>query len=146
MGRPLGEQAVVVGVVALTPAGRGVVAGLAGQDGFLVVERDFALGVMVLFAVRLGHPEKGRAAGYRLTMATPDELGYSGPPPTQPPSDQWHPPVLYQTQPPRTLPYQAHDQIDAGESQARLVTYGVAIAAGAVLILLLFVLCTRIVV
>jgi hypothetical protein len=51
--------------------------------------------------------------------------------------------VLYQTQPARQLPPQAHDQIDADEAQARLVTYGISIAAGAILILLLFVLCAR---
>lgn len=76
-------------------------------------------------------------------MTTPGDDGYSGPPPTQPPPADWRPPVLYQTQPARQLPPQAHDQIDADEAQARLVTYGISIAAGAILILLLFVLCAR---
>jgi hypothetical protein len=44
---------------------------------------------------------------------------------------------------PRTLPTQDPDRLDAEEQSARTLTYGVAMVAGAVMVLLVLVLCGR---
>jgi hypothetical protein len=51
--------------------------------------------------------------------------------------------VLIQTPPPRELPRQDHAAMDAEEKEARTVTLGVGMVAGAVLLVVLFVLCGR---
>jgi hypothetical protein len=45
--------------------------------------------------------------------------------------------------PPRPLPAQDLTALDTEEQQARTVTYGVGMVAGAILLVLLFVLCGR---
>jgi len=62
---------------------------------------------------------------------------YTGPPPTRRPPQAVPAPLIQPLPPPRELPPQDHDEIDAEEQQARMVTYGVSIVAG-VLTLLLF--------
>ena len=71
------------------------------------------------------------------------EPPYDGPPPMVAPPADWRPAVEYQVQPPRQLPPQDHAAIDAAEGRARIVSYGVAIGTGAVLILMMLVLCGR---
>jgi hypothetical protein len=67
---------------------------------------------------------------------------YTGPPPTTPPPRQQPPaPLIQPLPPPRALPPQDHDAIDAEEQRARMVTAGVAII-GAVLALLLLIFIT----
>lgn len=73
----------------------------------------------------------------------PDTSGYPGPPRTVAPPAGWRPPVVYQPPPPRDLPAQDLPAIDAAEREARTVTYGVGLVAGALMLLLLFVLCGR---
>jgi hypothetical protein len=51
--------------------------------------------------------------------------------------------MLVQVPPPRPLPPQDLDALDTEEQQARTVTYGVAMVAGAILLVVLFVLCGR---
>ncbi|GAA5193052.1 hypothetical protein GCM10023322_53990 [Rugosimonospora acidiphila] len=68
---------------------------------------------------------------------------YAGPPRTTPPPPEWRPRTLIQTPPPRRLPTQDADQLDAREKEARTVTYGVGMVAGAVLLIVLFILCGR---
>jgi CHASE3 domain sensor protein len=45
--------------------------------------------------------------------------------------------------PPRTLPPQDVPQIEAAEQQARTITYGIAMVTGAIMIVLMLVLCGR---
>ncbi len=69
---------------------------------------------------------------------------YSGPPPTTPPPAGWRPRLLIQPEPPRNLPVQDLPAIDAREREARTVTYGVGMLAGAVLLIVLLILCGRV--
>jgi hypothetical protein len=69
--------------------------------------------------------------------------GYTGPPRADPPPHGWRTPVVVQPAGPRTLPPQDPDRLDAEEQSARTLTYGVAMVAGAVMVLLVLVLCGR---
>jgi hypothetical protein len=55
----------------------------------------------------------------------------------------WRPPVVVQAPPPRALPSQDPARLDAAEQQARTLTYGIAMVAGAIMIVLMLVLCAR---
>jgi hypothetical protein len=68
---------------------------------------------------------------------------YQGPPRGMPPSPEWRPRTLIQVPAPRTLPAQDTGALDAEEKAARTTTYGVGMVAGAVLLVVLFVLCGR---
>jgi hypothetical protein len=69
---------------------------------------------------------------------------YTGPPPTTMPPPDWRPATVLAVPPPDLLPPQRDDVIDAAEAQARTVTYGVGMIAGAVVLILLAVICGRI--
>src|SRR5262245_12975607 len=73
----------------------------------------------------------------------PPPPAYSGPPRTAPPPPGWQPRRLVQVPPPRPLPPQDLSALDTEERQARTVTYGAAMVAGAILLVVLFVLCGR---
>jgi hypothetical protein len=73
----------------------------------------------------------------------PQSPPYAGPPPTSSPPGGWRPPTVVQPPEPRPLPAQDVPAIEAGEQQARTVTYGVGLVAAAVLLVVLFVLCGR---
>jgi len=60
-----------------------------------------------------------------------------------PPPADWRPRTLIQVPTPRSLPAQDSDALDAAERAARTTTYGVGMVAGAVLLIVLFVLCGR---
>ena len=69
---------------------------------------------------------------------------YTGPPRSQPPPRQQSPaPLIQPLPPPRPLPPQDHEAIDAEEEQARLVTFGVAIGAAVVAVLLVLFIAVR---
>jgi hypothetical protein len=68
---------------------------------------------------------------------------YAGPPRSAPPPADWRPRTLIQVPSPRTLPAQDDARLDAEEKAARTMTYGVGMVAGAVLLVVLFVLCGR---
>jgi hypothetical protein len=68
---------------------------------------------------------------------------YQGPPPMTPPPAGWRPPYVVQPLPPRDLPQQDHTAIDAEEARARSLTQGIAMIAGAVLLIVLCALCGR---
>jgi hypothetical protein len=68
---------------------------------------------------------------------------YLAPPPTTPPPAGWLPPRVVQPAPARQLPAQDHERIDAEEAKARTLTQGMGIITGAVLLVLLFALCGR---
>jgi hypothetical protein len=79
--------------------------------------------------------------------STPAPTGpvYLGPPRGTPPPPEWRPRVVIQAPPPRTLPAQNLDEIEAHEREARTVTYGVGMIAAAVLLIVLFILCGRVI-
>jgi hypothetical protein len=68
---------------------------------------------------------------------------YQGPPRAAPPPPEWRPRTLIQVPAPRTLPAQDSGTLDAEEKAARTTTYGVGMVAGAVLLVVLFILCGR---
>jgi hypothetical protein len=45
--------------------------------------------------------------------------------------------------PPRTLPVQDLPQLEAAEQQARTITYGIAMVTGAIMLVLMLILCGR---
>jgi hypothetical protein len=69
--------------------------------------------------------------------------GYEGPPRTTAPPAGWRPPQVVQPAPPRRLPEQDHAAIDEDESRARTLTRGLAMVAGALLLVVLCSLCGR---
>jgi hypothetical protein len=69
---------------------------------------------------------------------------YTGPPRTDPPPPHWRPPTVAQPPPPRTMPAQDMDALDEAEGSARTVTYGVGLVVGAIALLLMCLLCSRI--
>ncbi len=80
------------------------------------------------------------------TEATPPPAKptYAGPPRSQPPSAHARPaPLIQPLPPPRELPPQDHDAIDAEEAQARLVTLGISIVAGVLAVLLILFVSVR---
>jgi hypothetical protein len=76
-------------------------------------------------------------------QAEPGPAAYTGPPTAPPPPSGWHPPVVMQFPPPRSLPPQDLARLDETEQQARTISYGVAMVTGAIMILLVLVLCGR---
>ncbi|WP_076470609.1 hypothetical protein [Micromonospora avicenniae] len=71
--------------------------------------------------------------------------GYTGPPPSTPPPAGWRPPVHLQPAAPRPLPPQDMAALDMAEQRAQRVTYSIGAVAGAVLLILVCLLCSRIV-
>lgn len=69
---------------------------------------------------------------------------YAGPPPAAPPPPGWRPPMVVHPPAPRQLPPQDVQSLDADERSARTLTYGVAMVAGAVLVVVVCLLCSRI--
>lgn len=67
-------------------------------------------------------------------------MEYTGPPRTARPPRPAPYVLLPVDQPPVRLPEQDHDAIDAEEATGRVVSYGVAAAAGVLMLLLLVVL------
>lgn len=61
-----------------------------------------------------------------------------------PPAGGWRPQHVVEPAPPRRLPPQDHAAIDSDEARARTLTYGIAILAGAVLVVLLCAVCGRV--
>jgi hypothetical protein len=61
-----------------------------------------------------------------------------------PPPPGWRPPVEFQPAPPRELPPQNHSELDRAEQSARTVTYGIGMVAGAILLIVVCALCSRI--
>jgi hypothetical protein len=82
-----------------------------------------------------------------VNQVQPDEnvsgYAYQGPPPMTPPPAGWRPPHIVQPVPPRNLPRQDHGAIDEQEARARTLTQGMAMVAGAILLIVLCALCGR---
>ncbi|QOC93785.1 hypothetical protein [Micromonospora craniellae] len=83
---------------------------------------------------RVGGPPDGHGTGV---------AGYSGPPPTIAPPPGWRPPVHFQAAPPRRLPAQDMGALDAQEQRAQRTTWVIGGVAGAVLVVLVCLLCSR---
>jgi len=93
-------------------------------------------------ASTMGPPESARPwSGSTGGVATP--APYAGPPRTAAPPPGWRPPVVVQPHAPRALPAQDQQAIDRAEQAARTVTMGVGLVAGAVLVVLMLILCGR---
>lgn len=91
-------------------------------------------------------PVGGDPAADRLPAATNGSAPvpeYAGPPRSAPPPPDWRPRTLIQVPAPRQLPSQDDPRLDAEEKAARTTTYGVGMVAGAVLLIVLFILCGR---
>ena len=73
----------------------------------------------------------------------PKPVAYHGPPPNQPPPRGWRIPHYLELPPPRALPGQDHDRLDAEEARARTLTYGFGMVSMAVLVVVVAVLCGR---
>lgn len=50
----------------------------------------------------------------------------------------------YEPSPPRELPAQDHSSLDTAEQSARTVTFGIGMVAGAILLIVMCVLCSRV--
>jgi hypothetical protein len=92
-------------------------------------------------------PSPWQRPPHRPESVTPAEPaptpGYAGPPPTQAPPHGWRPPFVVQPAAPRQLPAQDRDQLNAGERSARTLTLGVGMIAGAIVLILTCLLCSR---
>lgn len=77
--------------------------------------------------------------------STPPVTPYDGPPPTVFAGPDWRPRTLIQVPAARTLPEQDDAEVDQQERSARTVSYGVGMLAGAIVVIVLIVLCGRIV-
>lgn len=76
--------------------------------------------------------------------AEPAPPAYPGPPPSAPPPRGWQPPVVMQPPAPRELPQQDTAGIEEDERSARTLTYGIGMIAGAVLVVVMCLLCSRV--
>ncbi|WP_412540415.1 translation initiation factor 2 [Longispora sp. K20-0274] len=86
------------------------------------------------------------APGQPDRPAVPDRPAapeYTGPPPSTPPPPGWRPPTIVQVPPAREMPRQEHSALDEEERVGRTITYGVGMVAGAVMVVLILVMCGR---
>jgi hypothetical protein len=70
-------------------------------------------------------------------------MAYTGPPQAPPPPAGWRPPLVVQVPPPRPLPAQDLPRLEEAEERARTLTFGIAMVASAIMIVLILVLCGR---
>ena len=73
----------------------------------------------------------------------PEPAPYAGPPRSQPPPPGWRPPQVVHTPEPRTMPGQDHAAMDDVERSAATITTGIALVSGAVMLVMLLILCGR---
>jgi hypothetical protein len=88
-------------------------------------------------------PENGATRSTSEPTGMQAGPGYLGPPPTNAPPAGWRPPVVIQPAAPRALPEQNHDRLDVAERAARTLTNGIGMVVGAILLVLLLILCAR---
>lgn len=90
-----------------------------------------------------------RPEGGAISPPTPEapaqEPPYGGPPKAPVVPGNWRPPTLIQAPAARRMPTQDDTAMDAAERQARTVTHGMAMVAGAALLLVIAVLCGRLI-
>ncbi|MEV6629711.1 translation initiation factor 2 [Actinoplanes sp. NPDC051470] len=90
-------------------------------------------------------PDAAYDAARPAEPGTPAEPPYAGPPRTEAPNPLWRPPTVAHPPPPREMPAQDIDALDDAEGSARTVTYGVGLVAGAIVLILMCLLCGRLV-
>ncbi|WP_433214349.1 translation initiation factor 2 [Dactylosporangium sp. CS-047395] len=88
-------------------------------------------------------PAEGTEAAAPPAPAEPKNVPYTGAPRSNPPPRGWRPPVVETPAPPRKLPTQDTERIEREEQAATILTKGMGIFAGAVMLVLLFILCGR---
>jgi hypothetical protein len=88
-------------------------------------------------------PPEGSQAPPSPPPAAPASVPYTGAPRSTPPPHGWRPPVVETPAPPRRLPAQDPERIDREEQAATILTRGLGLFAGAVMLVLLFILCGR---
>ncbi|MFB9413109.1 MULTISPECIES: translation initiation factor 2 [Dactylosporangium] len=88
-------------------------------------------------------PPEGSAAPPVPPPSVPASVPYTGAPRSTPPPRGWRPPVVEPPAPPRQLPAQDAERIDREEQAATILTRGMGLFAGAVMLVLLFILCGR---
>ncbi len=81
--------------------------------------------------------------GAASALPGPGRPTYGGPPPSSPPPTGWRPEHIVEPLPPRLLPAQDHALIDNEEARARTLSTGIAIVAGALIVILLCAVCGR---
>jgi hypothetical protein len=86
----------------------------------------------------------GTGTGPAAPPGPPPSVPYTGAPRSTPPPRGWRPPVVESPAPPRALPAQDVERIEREEQAATILTKGLGIFAGAVLLVLLFILCGRV--
>jgi hypothetical protein len=74
-------------------------------------------------------------------VVQPASGSYSGAPRNVPPPHGWRPPTVIQPAPPRVLPKQDLERLDREEQAATILTKGIGIFVGAVLVALLLIFC-----
>ena len=77
-------------------------------------------------------------------LTTP-ESAYAGPPRSAPPDPDWQPKVLVRTPEARRLPAQNQDALDEIDRNNAALTRGIGLVAGAIGLILLFIVCGRLV-
>jgi hypothetical protein len=77
-------------------------------------------------------------------VAEPVSAPYTGAPRSLPPPHGWRPPLVIQPAPPRALPPQDHERLDREDQAATILTKGIGLFAGAVIVTLLMLFCGRI--
>jgi hypothetical protein len=91
-----------------------------------------------------GGPAPGRPPEPHPGVAAPGAPPpYTGPPRNTAPDPNWRPRIVVQPPPPRELPEQDLAALDADEREARTLTYGIGLVAGAILLVVLLILCGR---
>jgi hypothetical protein len=76
--------------------------------------------------------------------ATPASVPYAGAPRSKPPPRGWRPQSVEQPAAPRPLPAQDRERLDREEQAATILTKGMGLVAGAVIVVLLLIFCGRI--
>jgi hypothetical protein len=89
-------------------------------------------------------PAAGGQQGPPPPVSAPPARPYTGPPPTIPPRPGWRPRVLVQVPEARMLPAQDDTEMDEQDRSARTITYGIGMMAGAIALIVMFVLCGRV--
>ena len=89
-------------------------------------------------------PPEGTEVAPPPAPAAPPSVPYTGAPRSTPPPHGWRPPVVERPAPPRRLPAQDTERLDREEQAATILTKGTGLFAGAVLLVLLLILCGRV--
>jgi hypothetical protein len=92
-----------------------------------------------------GSPADGESLGRPPADRGPagEAPRYAGPPPSQPPPPGFRTPHVVRPAPPRELPEQDLPALEQEERDARTLTLGIGMIAGAVVLILVCLLCSR---